>query len=406
MRWPFGRNARPDANLATPAAASGDGPPIERPEGAWRSLPAVQRATGAPPTIAPAAPFAAGLATRRPAGLALAPLGHEVSALGSAGVIVGIAAPSGAALSGRAEPALKRTAATLAPDAAQPAGWSSFDAADRPAGPAPTTGGQLPQLAQRIAADGAGLTSTSPALVPAAPAGTFELRPASAGAAGAAPASAGERAGPPAEVGPFASIDAAPAATVAATADPAARRPTLGQARRLGLGVPLAGSAAPSVQRSALPGGTPTGDTGAGGRALRRPDARFPAAGIGIGPDRAGWAGNGCARRVSAGDGSAIRETGSDGRPADQHPAPRSSPARWTIRCRPAIPSDRAAAGAWSVPTRARHRLTTRPAGTRRAGGKPRGLDSDGPESWSRQPGQARRHPTLRTHRSVACRSG
>ena len=252
MRWPFGRSSRPDAGPTTPATGAGDRPPIDRPHDAWRSLPAVQRTTGEPPTVAPAAPFAASLATRRPPALALAPLGHEVSPLGSAGIVVGLTAPSGAALTSRIELPVQRSAAEAGREPAESPGWSSFDSPapgpvtpgpgqSAPAVPADVAG--QPLEVQRIPLAAPAMTRSASTSVPAAPAGRFDLRPGSVRPASTKPDPTLPAVQPSA-------IQPGPAP--APSPDQPARRPTLGQARRLGLGVPLSPGGEQAVQRIAL----------------------------------------------------------------------------------------------------------------------------------------------------------
>ena len=260
MRWPFGGRSTPAGGATSPSAAGGRAA-AERPHDAWRSLPAVQRLVGDPPVVAPAAPFAETLATRQPAGLALAPLGHEVSSLATPGLLIGTATATGiantAAVSGRPDLPLQRRFDPAGPT--EPA-WSSFEAAadtivpgagDRRGGenlvPAPVA------TIQRLAAPAPLLTSASDIDVRPAPAGRLDLRlPAIAPGALAAPAAAApalpvvQRAAPAVTPGRPA---AEPQIDAAATLAPA-RRPTLGEARRLGLGAPLRSAAEMKVQRS------------------------------------------------------------------------------------------------------------------------------------------------------------
>ena len=110
MRWPFGRRSTSTDRATAPGSGPGMSPAAARPHDAWRSLPAVQRTIGGPPVVAPAAPFADGLATRQAPDLALAPLGHEVSPLASPGVLIGLAT-TGAANTGRIDLPVQRHAA-------------------------------------------------------------------------------------------------------------------------------------------------------------------------------------------------------------------------------------------------------------------------------------------------------
>lgn len=340
MRWPFGRSSRPDAGSPSPASAGGERLPVDRPRDAWRSLPAVQRAIGAPPTVAPAKPFAASLATRQAPGLALAQLGHEVSPLASAGIVVGLAAPAGAALSGRVDLLVQRLAAQALPEAAESPGWSSFESSGSglEAVSADAGGRQLPaamdgpaMVAQRVAPS---MTSSIATSLPAALAGTFDLRPATPGAVPFA-------AGPVlASVAPTAT-EPVPGTSIPVGNDLPARRPTLGQARRLGLGVPLSASSEHAIQRVALPGaaraapaGSATSASSATGQPIVMPGAASSA------PGRAGGAPAGDRPDPAPSAGWSGTETPGQARPT----APGERPA-WTVvhptsiqRLAPALP--------------------------------------------------------------------
>ncbi len=114
MRWPFSifsRGGAADDASASPGgpagaglpggtgAAGGAGPagPVAAAApaatAAWRTLPVVQRALGAPSLIAPAIPFGRALATQRRPDPILRPLGHDVAADGPGGLVSGIAVP-------------------------------------------------------------------------------------------------------------------------------------------------------------------------------------------------------------------------------------------------------------------------------------------------------------------------
>jgi hypothetical protein len=231
----------------------------------------VQRLAGDPPVVAPAAPFAETLATRQPAGLALAPLGHEVSSLATPGLLIGTATASGiantAAVSGRPDLPLQRRFDPA--DPTEPA-WSSFEApadtsmpgaGDRGSGenlvPAPVA------AIQRLAPPAPLLTSASDIEVRPAPAGRIDLRVPAIGPGALAASTAAAAALPMVQ-------RAAPAVTAGrpateppseAAAPAPARRPTLGEARRLGLGAPLRSAADVKVQRSEadVPGGWQAG---------------------------------------------------------------------------------------------------------------------------------------------------
>jgi hypothetical protein len=218
----------------------------------------VQRAIGEPPVVAPARPFAASLATRQAPDLALEPLGHELSPLGSPGLVVGTAAPVSAALSGRVDLPLQRSASEDRGAPAAP-GWSSFDSA----GPTPLVAGTpavdsatLLGLIQRLPAGSATLTTSVATHIPASPPGTLDLRPAVAWVAASS-------------ASPSATPNGAslPAPTISASApaipEPTVRPSSVGQARRLGLGAPLRPVREPAVQRAPAEAG-PVASPGTG----------------------------------------------------------------------------------------------------------------------------------------------
>ena len=284
MRWPFGRRSTPTERATAPGSEPGMSPAAARPRDAWRSLPAVQRTIGRPPVVAPAAPFADRLATRQSPDLALAPLGHEVSPLASPGVLIGLATTD-AANTGRIELPVQRHATESHGTDLESRGWSQFDEPDdeiaavsdggletvtlAPAVSASTSSGLnvLPAAAasvQRLAAAAPILTASAATAVAAPPAGTFDLRPRSAGAS-QAPIAAGP------VVTQRAVVSAGAAAATVIDAAPPARRPTLGQARRLGLGAPLPAGPDGSVQRlpasdRAIPAVGPLGGAADGAR--------------------------------------------------------------------------------------------------------------------------------------------
>lgn len=256
MRWPFGRSSRPADGSATPARGAADRIAADRAHDPWRSLPPIRRAIGDPPTVAPVRPFAASLATRQAPDLALAALGHEVSPLGSAGIVVGHAAPAGAVHSGRLELPVQRYSVEGPANVPETAGWSSFEA-DGPVPEAAAAGslalaveaaaGRQPAVVQRLVASEPALTTSTATILPAAPAGTFDLRP-------AGPPSISRSAGRSLPAVQPTAIQPSPAALRPAAQELPARRPTLGQARRLGLGVPFQSTGEPAIQRSASPG--------------------------------------------------------------------------------------------------------------------------------------------------------
>ncbi|MDR3545804.1 MAG: hypothetical protein P4L30_08590, partial [Candidatus Limnocylindrales bacterium] len=110
MRWPFRSWLRGTAGLeddspgapgtsmpgtSTPEADTDAGAPPagEARPAAWRELAPVQRAVGETPVTAPSTAFARGLAGRRVPEPMLAPLAHDMTADGPAGLVSGIAVP-------------------------------------------------------------------------------------------------------------------------------------------------------------------------------------------------------------------------------------------------------------------------------------------------------------------------
>ena len=59
-----------------------------RPTGAWRTLPPIQRSSGPPPVVAPAAPFLAEVPGHAPLPPIVTPLGHDSSPSAPAGMVV------------------------------------------------------------------------------------------------------------------------------------------------------------------------------------------------------------------------------------------------------------------------------------------------------------------------------
>ncbi len=268
MRWPFGRRSTTADGPARRPALDERSPMVDRPRDAWRSLPAVQRTVGEPPVVAPAAPFADALATRQAPDLALAPLGHEVSSLAGPGLVIGVATPAGATNSGRIELPLQRRA-EVAEVAGRPeaVAWSSFpdpvqaQIGERPASSSGAAPSLAPVVVQRLAGSALLLTSSAVVGVGASPPGRLDLRPAGSGArlpAGEMPIV--QRATSTPDVPPLgrstliqATVGPANEQAAAAAALPT-RRPTLGEARRLGLGAPLRVADGMHVQRLAEPG--------------------------------------------------------------------------------------------------------------------------------------------------------
>jgi hypothetical protein len=304
VRWPFAnllRGARgggdptpgPGEGARSPAEPDpGSGPSSVVRPAAWHDLPPVQRAVGVAPLTAPSADFARSLAGRRAPEPMLAPLGHDVTVDGPAGLVSGIAvplvqrAPSGPAerpvpvlpappAAGRGRPTARRTVTSVA-------AWPPSDAADKTAD-SPTLEGTSaetragPTAGEPAADDSvvplralpvAPVATTPPALSatrvadPTAPAPVLALAravtPGAPAESAGLPAAAsvpvtGSTSGSAQETGA-----AVPPVTAGAddSAHPVVARRTLGESRRLGLGAPLTGrppSVATEAGRADLP---------------------------------------------------------------------------------------------------------------------------------------------------------
>ncbi len=303
-----------DAPAGSRPGAPGTSAPA-RPAGAWRSLAPVQRAIAGPPLTAPAEPFIARLATQNPPEPMLGPLGHDVRADGPAGLVTNLARPIATPVSrqaagpaaplpaprpvdghgrahatgGRAVSEAWLSASGDDPDAAASGAWPAAPADEAPGGPEPvrhlpvaTGAGPAPIAATRVAD-----ASAPPLVHPNAPAASAAPVQRSADGAAPAPATAGTpgdatRGGAPrgdvrSPAGPAMPADPSPpsaagsptggadagapgvpvqrdlaSAGPTAASDPGApARRTLGESRRLGLGVPLASKPSPTTQPAA-----------------------------------------------------------------------------------------------------------------------------------------------------------
>ena len=162
MRWPFTSWLRGTAGLeddspgapgtsmpgtSTPEAdTDADAPPAgEARPAAWRELAPVQRAVGETPVTAPSTAFARGLAGRRVPEPMLAPLAHDMTADGPAGLVSGIAVPLVQRQASGADPR---------PTSAMPAAAAADRARSRPRGTL-TTVARLPMADGERATDDA-----------------------------------------------------------------------------------------------------------------------------------------------------------------------------------------------------------------------------------------------------------
>ena len=195
LPWPFGRRtpsdgppsaaeagdpgdagdggARPADDGASPATSTFDAAPT----GAWASLPPIQRTVGAPPLVAPSAPFLGDVPGVRHLPPIVQPLGHEASASAPPGLVAAHAHPvpsltSHAPLAPR--PVQRRAAhdAASAMSSVTPGGGAGDDAGARPgpavAGPESAPVRHLATVSQGAAATppSTSLTRTAPSLAP------------------------------------------------------------------------------------------------------------------------------------------------------------------------------------------------------------------------------------------------
>jgi hypothetical protein len=295
VRWPFANWLRgapggdypsPSANLGAGSAGTPDPGPSPRAAArpaAWRDAPPLQRAVGEAPLTAPSAAFSRDLAGRRTLEPMLAPLGHDLTADGPAGMVSGIAVPlvqrAPLGSDGRPVPALPPSAApgpgrptarrAVASVATMPQGQGlesatagavlEETAADDIAGSvADGPPAEVPLLLRRILPVAQTATST-PALAATRVADETAPAPmlavARAVARTVAPGATGGSREALVEGPSVTATDPAPGSapgeSVAATppaparpddpARPVGSRRTLGESRRLGLGAPLPG---------------------------------------------------------------------------------------------------------------------------------------------------------------------
>lgn len=296
LPWPFGRarsGARASAPPASAEAGASDDPASVPPRGggaggAWRSLPPLAETIGPPPVVAPAAPFAASLAVDNPPPPILAPLAHARGLEAPSGIVVGVAKPVVAAHGAPMPAAVQRSPLRPRSSAAGP----GLEPAPRtsPAEPLPVELARLPVVSDApatparslVTSSGAGISAPRGLVLPPRPAGSASVA-AATGIQGS-PA-APQAAKPAADRLPVAAPKPAPVRPPGTPprSEGESGRVTLGQARRLGLGAPIAGgpfarggaraplsstSSLPLVERT--PGPKP--DPGAGVRLDERPE--------------------------------------------------------------------------------------------------------------------------------------
>ncbi|MBI2782336.1 MAG: hypothetical protein HYX55_11155 [Chloroflexi bacterium] len=117
MRLPFGLGRRSSSGDGASSGGSGTGsvataaPAAAAPSRAWASLPPIQRTAGAMPLVAAPGSFAGELPGSQPLPPIVQPLGHEVSALATPGLVVARVRPVQAAAAGAVPaPVQRRTA--------------------------------------------------------------------------------------------------------------------------------------------------------------------------------------------------------------------------------------------------------------------------------------------------------
>ena len=256
LPWPFGRvqrSASADGAAPTDAVtptraqpASGD---------AWRRLPPLAEIVGPPPLVAPVRPFAASLASAEPPAPILAPLSHGRSLEAPKGLVSGIARPAvaapGTALRAPVQRSpLGRSRRGSEADAAPP--WPDSPPAPEPEpASAPVAAGPtLPPVGPRL--DIARVTPPVRRAMTQAPEPARALavglvgQPRASGAAVSQlvmPSPAAVQRAPITSPVPASTPAPPPLTARAPGADlvSAPSRLTLGQARRLGLGAPIAG---------------------------------------------------------------------------------------------------------------------------------------------------------------------
>ncbi len=267
LSWPF-RRSQPSPG--TGQGPSGDAGAPPEPRGAWRAMPPIAGAIGPTPLVAPGKPFADALAAADPPAPILAQLSHARSLDGPKGLVVGVARPKAASAPSLAMPVQRSpqgggrgTAVTDgSPLASEP--LPSGDAGHPATGHGPAAQVGVSQPARRLSVTSAEPIGHRRALTTAAGSAIPEPRAGLVGQPTAGPGrrqTAQERV--PADVWvPPSPIQTPPAPAAAGATAIDAPRLTLGQARRLGLGAPIAGGpvkvplrddAAPPVSASAGP---------------------------------------------------------------------------------------------------------------------------------------------------------
>ncbi len=263
LPWPFGRAQRsPSEGDAASSGATGGGSarpdgtgaPERGPGDAWRSLPPLAETVGPPPLVAPNRPFAAALAGSEPPAPILAPLSHGRSLEAPRGLIAGVTKPVAASRGPELPKPVQRSPLQSRRDAGLDVDGSSVDdpmpevAPVAPATPAAAPVGSplAPAPIRRLEATSAATTRSAAKDLTRAPELVALAKP--LGLVGPARAAiAGVQRAPDPTPSPE---PIRPAAIPAPMAEPMpAPRPvpdrdrprlSIGQARRLGLGSPIA----------------------------------------------------------------------------------------------------------------------------------------------------------------------
>jgi hypothetical protein len=314
LPWPFGRSTATDdatANDATPSAATPVAPavsPEPRPTGAWATLPPIQRAVGAAPLVAASDTFLEAVPGVHPLSPIVQPLGHDVSPVAPAGLVVapvhavssltshqalvpppvqrrtevvgGHAAPDGNAPATGAGPAIPPAAATTVtpsesvrvdPPARQLGIVTPAATAQPPDRPltrfeppaARPAGTERPLLGRRTQVQAS--PAASPTVAPAGPVASGARHSSQTDAAPARPGPASNSSPSTRRPGLGLPLPAAPATAVPTDARP---RPGLGLQRMTAIETPTAGTAGPSA--SAAGGSRPIGSSPTAGAAPLR----------------------------------------------------------------------------------------------------------------------------------------
>ena len=325
MRLPFGLGRRSSSGDGASSGSSATGsvataaPAPAAPSRAWASLPPIQRTAGAMPLVAAPGTFAGELPGSHALPPIVQPLGHEVSALATPGLVVARVRPVQAAASGSIPAPVQRRAARSAASPAQfatPAPAPEPEAVEHsaPVAAAPTAAPVAPIRSmptvsrQTVRVPDRPLTSAASAARPAA-----VQRAAAAAAASSTPPSGSL---PPASSGGMRRVPAAAPASQPTVSRQAstpgfdhAEPPIRGaSATRSGIGEPL--TAAPASARPvAAPGPVVSRSTTAGPMPIAAASLRSPV------------------QRSAAGDTSAgARPAQTSGSPAAA--APQAAPAR------------------------------------------------------------------------------